>query len=86
MEKCCFCGSDDIVWHNEHYTFCKNCTAIYTHSMLQKTNCSHITEDSVCVDRPPWFRNARESVPYIKETDNGQFCSVCGKKVIADGW
>ena len=86
MEKCCFCDSDDIVWHNEHYVFCKSCTAIYTNGMLIEKNCNHITEDSVCVDRLPWFKELRKDRPYIKEVNGEQVCSVCGKEVVADGW
>jgi len=85
-ESCIFCKSTDLVTFSEHYTFCKNCSAIYTFNAVQEINCTHITKDSACVERPAWFKADRDSVAYIKELGDRQVCSVCGAEVIADGW
>jgi len=86
MEKCYFCGSEEIIPHNEHYVFCKNCTAIYTQCAVAEKNCEHITKDSVSVERPPWFKKDRDSKAYIESFMGKTVCSVCGKEVIEGGW
>lgn len=88
MEKCPFCKSENLVAFHEHYTFCKECTAIYTYYIIRdsKINCEHITKNTVCADRPPWFRNIREATVYIEQTVESHACSVCGAEVIPDGW
>jgi hypothetical protein len=80
--KCKFCGSENIVDVHEHYTFCTECTALYTKMILEKSNCKHISDSSITVERPPWYKKARESIAYIFNYK----CSVCGKDAIADGW
>ena len=85
-EKCVFCGSADVVNTHEHWTFCKECTALYTNMILQKSNCEHITKDSPFVERPPWYKNHRDSIPYIKGDTENTRCSVCGANVESDGW
>jgi hypothetical protein len=87
-EECFFCGSQNTVPFNEHYTFCKNCTAIYTEMIVVETNCDHIKENSVIVDREPWFKKIRnkckkEGKAYILKDNR---CSKCNAITIADGW
>ncbi len=85
-EKCVFCGSDDIVNTHEHWIFCKECTALYTNMMLQWAKCDHITEMSPFVERPPWYKNYRDSIPYVIGNTENTRCSVCGAEVSMDGW
>lgn len=88
MEKCFFCGSNDTVEFNEHYVFCKDCTAIYTDMILQETECGCFINKSsaIVVERYPWFKD------WFLRHKNGVFvtpkgkCAGCGKDVIADGW
>lgn len=89
MEKCLFCASEDLVEFNEHYIFCKDCTAIYTDMILRKRECNCFGEDDYApvVDRYPWFKdwqlNYKGDGPFINP--HGK-CSGCGKKAEADGW
>jgi len=84
-EKCKFCNSE-VITFDEHYTFCTSCSAIYTQMMVSETNCEHINENSLYVERAPWFKAARNTIPYIKVEADKCSCSVCGKQVMADGW
>ena len=84
-EKCYFCNNEETVLFNEHYTFCPNCSAIYTDLMIQESNCEHIKNGIPVAVREPWYKGSR-NVPFIKEEGDMQKCSVCGKLCIADGW
>lgn len=91
MEECFFCGSKDIILFNEHYTFCKNCTAIYTIMSTGETVCEHFInkDEMVVVERLPWFEKFRNiSEPYVFDTKTayGSICSTCGKEVCDSGW
>lgn len=85
-EKCPFCKSEDVVSFKEHYSFCKECTAIYTSSAVVEKNCEHINKESVIVERPPWYKKDRDSVAYIIESEDIAKCSVCGAEVELGGW
>jgi hypothetical protein len=80
--KCALCGYIETVPFHEHYTFCPDCSAIYTQMIVQEKNCDHIKDDTVVVEREPWYKSTREETIYIFE----DACSVCKKKAIADGW
>lgn len=85
-EKCYFCGHEQTVIFNEHYTFCPECSAIYT-SMMVIEGCDHIKSNAVIALRKPWFKDFKCDKPYIEEGDEGnEVCSECGLSVIADGW
>lgn len=86
VERCYFCNSKDIVHHNEHYIFCKDCTAIYTESSISETNCDHILKHAVIAERQPWFKSVRDKMPCVITVDGKTVCSVCDKKVIEGGW
>ena len=84
-EKCPFCKSEDVVPFKEHYSFCKECTAIYTYSAVI-TGCEHINKESTIAERPPWYKKDRDSIAYIIETGNVAKCSVCGTEIELGGW
>lgn len=85
-EKCAFCNSEDTVTFGEHYTFCKECSSIYTQMMLLEKNCDHITDNSLYVLRLPWFKKLQNVTPYIHVVDGNAVCSMCGESVLSDGW
>ena len=86
MHSCYFCGNEETILFHEHYTFCPNCSAIYTDLMIQESNCDHVKSGVPVALREPWYAKNR-NVPFIKEDVLGfQKCSVCGKPCIADGW
>lgn len=85
MDKCYFCNNEETVLFQEHYIFCPNCSAIYTDLMIQESNCDHIKNGVVVAIREPWYAKNR-NVLFIKEKNNEQECSVCGKPCVADGW
>jgi len=96
QEECYFCGQLRTIRFNEHYTFCPNCSAIYTFFILVDSNCEHVSNNTPAVIREPWYYRGPERPikPYIYEgkvLSYGQIrkvqkCSVCNKKCIADGW
>ena len=81
-EKCKFCGSEEIEIVHEHYTFCKDCTVLYTDMFVIKKSCNHFSDSATVVEREPWYKEARGKFAYVQDDQ----CSVCGKEVIADGW
>jgi hypothetical protein len=91
-EVCYFCDHEKTVLFNEHYSFCPDCSAIYT-SMMAVESCPHFKDDVLVTTREPWFAHLREELrekgkAYIVEDEGnglGQ-CSICGKLCIADGW
>lgn len=85
-EKCYFCGSKDLIHHNEHYVFCKNCTAIYTETSVAETNCKHVVKHAVSAERQPWFKSVRNDKPCIITIGGKSMCSVCGREVVEGGW
>ena len=86
-ETCYFCGQSKVIGFNEHYTFCPECSAIYTFMIIQRKSCEHITDDTPIAERSPWYKEYREK-PHILSNSygTGQKCSVCSKHVLADGW
>lgn len=82
MESCVFCNNLSIVLFHEHYIFCTNCSAIYTNMILQNSSCEHINNNSVVVERLPWYKQVIDNVAYIKDGK----CSICGKDAVSDGW
>ena len=86
-EKCLFCKETDLVHFNEHYVFCKNCTAIYTNMMLTDVRCTCFVASTaaIVVERVPWFKDWWLKYNSGKFVHNGK-CSKCGCDVIADGW
>lgn len=87
-EECYFCGQPNTVGFKEHYTFCPNCSAIYTFLIIQESHCDHIDPDKdiPCVERIPWYKSARNKVYIIKDTNGDQRCSICDSVCMADGW
>ena len=80
---CYFCGQPRTVRHSEHYTFCPNCSAIYSKMILQESHCKHFSEDqAIVIELEPCYPEYRDK-PYI---DKGDICSVCGLNVDANGW
>lgn len=85
-EECYFCGKKETIRFHEHYTFCPDCSAIYTVSIIQRSGCEHIDRGVPEVLRAPWYKEARKK-PYITEEVEGiQRCSICQATCIADGW
>jgi hypothetical protein len=93
-EKCYFCGKDETIVFHEHYTFCSNCSAIYTTTIIQSSGCKHIKGGVPRAIHEPWYKNARERKAYIKERvvkhhhgeEIEQYCSICGSICTTDGW
>ena len=87
-QKCFFCGQTKTVRFNEHYTWCPNCFTVYTKMGLISKSCRHITEDSPVVQKLPEKEELRENKAFIRDMYNGKYmwCSICGKKCLADGW
>jgi hypothetical protein len=85
MDNCYFCNNEETTLFHEHYTFCPNCSAIYTNLMIQESSCDHVKDGVPVTLREPWYEENR-NVPFIKEKGDEQECSVCGKSCIADGW
>ena len=87
-ELCFFCGAKDTITIDEHYIFCKRCTALYTEMIVIERNCEHIGEDAIVAEREPWFRDlrkeCRDNKAYI--LPNAGRCSICNSITIADGW
>jgi len=50
--------------------------------ILISKSCEHINDGSISVDRVPWYKELRQTFPYIIDDK----CSECGKEAIADGW
>lgn len=88
-DACHFCQHPATVLFNEHYTFCPNCSAIYT-VMSVEQGCAHFQdgESGVLAERVPWYSDDREGKVYATETgeDDSMLCSICHKHVILDGW
>jgi len=83
MKKCYFCDQPRTVRFNEHYTFCPNCSAIYSTMILQESHCEHFEGDqAIVIEFEPCYPEYRDK-PYIA---CGDTCSVCGVNVCADGW
>ena len=85
-EKCYFCGQPRIIRFGEHYYFCPNCSVIYTNMILLRSGCDHITKNTPCIQRAPWYKSDRKK-PHIIRTDyDTQRCSVCYATCESDGW
>lgn len=87
-EECYFCGQPRTIRFSEHFTFCPNCSAIYTVHILQKSGCDHIKDGIPFVLRHPWYAGLKDDKAYIISSlhEDKQVCSICGKECIADGW
>jgi hypothetical protein len=90
-EECFFCKQPRTVAFNEHYTFCPNCSAIYTFMMIykDKDTCSHITGDEPTVIKKPIYKSVRDKIHIYKGGDvvpNNYHCSYCRNIVYVDGW
>ena len=89
QEPCFFCGHENVLLHNEHYIFCPHCTALYTDQIVQE-GCEHIKKDAIVMIYEPGLKEVREKAQkekaYLKEENGKQYCSLCGKECVADGW
>jgi len=91
MKKCYFCDQPRTILTNEHYTFCPNCTALYTFMLVQKSNCEHIKDGVPRILHVPNYPYTIDK-PYIyegyEEEGHAIFdrCSVCHTNCHADGW
>lgn len=82
-EPCFFCGQEETIRHSEHYTFCPDCTAIYTRMSIEK-GCEHLGRGTVWVTRYPWYKRIRETArPHVKPDDR---CNVCDSPILEGGW
>ncbi len=84
--SCYFCNTEEIINFREHWYFCPQCSAIYTHMILHKAGCKHVNNKAPVVTTDCWFRNDRRAKIFIKENRYGQVCSTCGEACEADGW
>ena len=90
VRECFFCKSREVISFKEHYTFCMECTAIYTECIVVESNCEHIKENAIIAEREPWFFDWRQNlckkeIGYVVGDSSGR-CSVCNAIAIADGW
>lgn len=82
-KACYFCGQPRTIRHSEHYTFCPNCSAIYSKMILQESHCKHFDGDqAIVIELEPCYPEYRDKL-YV---DKGDICSICGANVDADGW
>ena len=82
-KKCYFCDQPRTIQFNEHFTFCPNCSSIYSKQILQKSHCKHFSGDqAIVIKLEPCYSEDRDK-PYITEGDT---CSICGANVWAGGW
>ncbi len=80
-KKCYFCDQPRTIRFNEHYTFCPNCSVIYSSQILQESHCKHFSGDSAIVaELEPLHSLVKK--PYVMLDT----CSECGTNVWADGW
>jgi len=81
-KKCYFCDQPRTIRFNEHYTFCPNCSAIYSEQILQVSHCKHFSGDSAVVIKvePSHIEGKK---PFVMK---GDICSECSVNVWADGW
>lgn len=88
--KCYFCSSKNLVFTNEHYIFCRDCMALYTFMEILESNCKHISNNTPVCLHAPVYKILRNRRPYIVISPENrlpeQYCSICTKKCIADGW
>lgn len=82
-DKCYFCDHEETLVFNEHYTFCPECSAIYT-SMMVIEGCDHIQGNAIIALRKPWWKDFKTDKPFIDE--DCEVCSICGTGCVADGW
>lgn len=80
---CYFCGYQVTLSFNEHYTFCPDCTAIYTECVVEK-GCSHIVDHGVFVTKYPWYKSVREKAGPSVTPENT--CSECNSEIFDGGW
>lgn len=89
---CFFCGISQTVQFDEHYTWCPCCRAVYTYMIIRERGCDHIPgrEPDNCpvLVEMPRALEVLEGKTYIEANEFGerQYCSVCGKTCVADGW
>ena len=86
--KCYFCNAKEIIRFNEHYRFCPECSAIYTHMLVLEIQCVHLNIHSPVVINECWYAKERRAKVYIKPGyEHGtQVCSWCATRCEADGW
>jgi len=85
QKPCYFCGHKETIRFAEHWIFCPECAAIYTHCIVWK-GCKHVKEGTPVVRSDCWYKDVREKKAYIEEHKDRQYCSVCHAVVEADGW
>ena len=83
---CYFCKSPEIIRFGEHWSFCPDCSVIYTYMVLLETGCKHIKNGIPLVTNDCWFPKDRRAKTFIKYNSRGQVCSTCGEECYADGW
>lgn len=87
-EECFFCKQPRTIAFNEHYTFCPNCSTIYTYIIIlkDKNTCSHINGDEPTVIKRPIYKYVRDKVHIYEAGKNSYHCSYCHNTVHIDGW
>lgn len=87
LKPCYFCENENTIEFQEHYTFCPNCTAIYSFMMLWDA-CGHVANAPVII-RYPWNDNHLDK-PFIYtallDDPYPYRCSECDVIIVADGW
>lgn len=81
--ECFFCGSNKLTHFDEHFTRCNECRSIYTYH-LQNTGCNHVSDERIPTVYVP--SDVTTDKAFIDYTGADMLCSVCNKKVSADGW
>lgn len=88
-ERCYFCNSTDLVFTHEHYVFCKDCMALYTTLIIREWKCGHLNIHSPVVLHQPIYAGLKNRPHILLAPENhtpSQYCSVCKKGCLADGW
>ncbi len=87
--KCYFCGHKETLSFREHYTFCPECSAIYT-NMIVIRGCDHIKNDATIALRKPWYHDMMRGKSFVVAGSIGagirDHCFECKAEIVADGW
>ncbi len=84
-KECYFCHQNKTIRFSEHYTFCPNCSAIYTYYRIVKSTCEHIKGGIPFADRLPCFESLIKTPCYIR-VGKKYVCNTCQNVVKTNGW
>jgi hypothetical protein len=82
--SCIFCNSENVTRFAEHFTFCKDCSAIYTFPNIVR-GCEHtVGKHLPVVLRLPWYEI--DFPDMVLELNGQYYCTKCWCRVWLNGW